>query len=125
MDSMSDQLISQVGSATQSESARYTQAGGAAAPPVEANTQEVLEQGKAVQAAEKNAESDAEQQTEVQDEASLSQKTVTDVFLKFQIDEENDLTIYVLDKTSKEVIRTIPPEEIAHMSAGELVELFI
>lgn len=122
---MSDQLITQVGGAAQADAARYAQAN-ATTTAAEASQQEVVEQGKAVQPTEENTESDADEQAEVQDKASLPrQDKITDVFLKFQIDDQNELTIYVLDKSSGEVIRTIPAEEIARMSAGELVELFI
>lgn len=45
--------------------------------------------------------------------------------LKFRIDDEtNEVTVYVIDRTSKQVLRTIPPEEIRNLKAGDLVELF-
>lgn len=45
--------------------------------------------------------------------------------LKFRInDETNEVTVYVIDRTSKQVLRTIPPEEISNLKAGDLVELF-
>lgn len=44
--------------------------------------------------------------------------------LKFRIDDEtNEVTVYVIDRTSKQVLRTIPPEEIKNLKAGDLVEL--
>ena len=50
----------------------------------------------------------------------------TDVHLKFQVDNEtNEITVLILDKISKEVIRTIPPEELSNLRAGDLFELFM
>ncbi len=50
---------------------------------------------------------------------------LSDVSLKFQIDAKtNDVTIYILDKASRQVVRTIPPEDMKKMGPGELLELF-
>jgi uncharacterized FlaG/YvyC family protein len=50
---------------------------------------------------------------------------LADVSLKFQIDAKtNDVTIFILDKASRQVVRTIPPEEMKKMGPGELLELF-
>jgi len=51
-------------------------------------------------------------------------KNLSDVRLKFQVDPETkDVTVLVLDKASKKVIRTIPPEDIRKLNEGELFEL--
>jgi hypothetical protein len=34
------------------------------------------------------------------------------------------VTILILDRSSKRVLRTIPPEEMANIREGELLELF-
>lgn len=48
-----------------------------------------------------------------------------DISLKFKIDEEtNAVTILILDKASRQVVRTIPPEDMTKMEPGELLELF-
>lgn len=48
-----------------------------------------------------------------------------DVTLRFEIDSQtHDVTILILDKTSQRVVRTIPPEEMARMDPGELLQLF-
>lgn len=48
-----------------------------------------------------------------------------DVSLHFKIDAKtNDVTVFVLDKNTKKVLRTIPPEELAKLRQGELLELF-
>lgn len=48
-----------------------------------------------------------------------------DVTLRFEIDSQtHDVTILILDKASRRVVRTIPPEEMARMDPGELLQLF-
>ena len=48
-----------------------------------------------------------------------------DVTLRFEIDSQtHDVTILILDKASQKVVRTIPPEEMARMDPGELLQLF-
>ncbi len=48
-----------------------------------------------------------------------------DVTLRFEIDSQtHDVTILILDKSSRQVVRTIPPEEMARMDPGELLQLF-
>ena len=48
-----------------------------------------------------------------------------DVSLEFKIDSESqDVTILILDRTSRKVVRTIPPEEMSNLDPGELVQLF-
>lgn len=50
---------------------------------------------------------------------------LADVSLKFQIDAKtNDVTIFILDKVSRQVVRTIPPDDMKKMGPGELLELF-
>ncbi|MGB9521206.1 MAG: flagellar protein FlaG [Anaerolineales bacterium] len=52
-------------------------------------------------------------------------KPLGDVSLKFRIDEDtHDVTVYIIDNSSKKVVRTIPPQEMAKINAGELLQLF-
>ncbi len=52
-------------------------------------------------------------------------KPLGDMSLKFKINEEtHDVTVIIIDNSSKEVVRTIPPEEMAKINAGELLQLF-
>ncbi len=45
--------------------------------------------------------------------------------LKFKIDEKTkDVTILILDRETRKVVRSIPPEEISKLEPGELLELF-
>jgi uncharacterized FlaG/YvyC family protein len=48
-----------------------------------------------------------------------------DVRLKFIVDAKtNDVTVLVLDKTSRQIIRTIPTEELKNLTRGDLVTIF-
>ncbi|MGB9640440.1 MAG: flagellar protein FlaG [Anaerolineales bacterium] len=52
-------------------------------------------------------------------------KPLGDVSLKFKVDEDtHDVTVFIVDNVSKKVVRTIPPEEMAKINAGELLQLF-
>ncbi len=44
--------------------------------------------------------------------------------LKFRVDRDsNEVTVLILDAKSHEVIRTVPPEELAELTPGELIDL--
>jgi len=48
----------------------------------------------------------------------------SNVFLKFRVDEKtNDLTVFVIDRASRQVLRTIPSDELTHMHSGDLLKL--
>lgn len=50
---------------------------------------------------------------------------MSDYHLKFKFDSDtNQVTVYILDRSTKEVVRTIPPEELSNLRAGDLLELF-
>lgn len=52
-------------------------------------------------------------------------KPLGDVSLKFKVDEDtHDVTVFIVDNASKKVLRTIPPEEMAKINAGEILQLF-
>lgn len=54
----------------------------------------------------------------------VSKNPIRDVELRFVRDDKtNQLTVYVVDKTSKNVLRSIPPEDIGKLEAGDLLEL--
>ncbi len=56
---------------------------------------------------------------------SSGSRPLGDVTLRFEIDSEtHDVTILILDKASRRVVRTIPPEEMAKMDPGDLLQLF-
>ncbi|NTU61608.1 MAG: flagellar protein FlaG [Caldiserica bacterium] len=48
-----------------------------------------------------------------------------DVRLKFIVDgKTNDVTVLVLDKASRQIIRTIPTDELKNLTQGDLVSIF-
>jgi len=50
----------------------------------------------------------------------------SEIMLRFQVDPQTrQVTIFVLDKTHRNVIRTIPPEEMARLKIGEIIDLFV
>lgn len=50
--------------------------------------------------------------------------SLSDVVLKFMVDKEtNDLTVFVVDKVSKRVLRSIPPDELNKLDSGQLLEI--
>ncbi len=56
--------------------------------------------------------------------SSLTNISLADVHLHFKVDPvTHEVTVLVLDKTNNKVIRTIPPEELAQLQQGGLLEL--
>lgn len=48
-----------------------------------------------------------------------------DVRLKFIVDSKtNDVTVLVLDRASRQIIRTIPNDELKNLTRGDLVTVF-
>jgi hypothetical protein len=66
-------------------------------------------------------------QTTPEKPAQTPPKSMTngsDCFLKFRVDEKTrDVTVYVIDRATKRVLRSIPPEELNTLQAGDLLEL--
>ncbi len=47
-----------------------------------------------------------------------------DVVLRFNVDRDTrEVTVYVMDRASRQVLRTIPPDELSNLKAGDLIEL--
>ena len=56
--------------------------------------------------------------------APLLPVTQSDVMLKFRVDDKSkQITVFVVDKTSRRVLRTIPPDEVNKLKAGDLLKL--
>jgi hypothetical protein len=52
------------------------------------------------------------------------QPRTSDVVLRFNVDREtHEVTVYIMDRASRQIIRTIPPEELSKLKAGDLIEL--
>jgi uncharacterized FlaG/YvyC family protein len=76
----------------------------------------VRQQGKAAQ-----PEKPTPQET---DKAALPITNLSNVFLKFKVDEDtSNITVYVIDRETHRVLRSIPPEDMNKLQAGDLLEL--
>ena len=84
-----------------------------------------LNQAGLAQASQVETKLPQEEVAEVSDKAVRSGKPMPNVSLHFKIDAQtHEVTVLVLDKNTREVIRTIPPEELNQLQQGELLELF-
>lgn len=55
---------------------------------------------------------------------SLLPVTNGETFLRFMVDEKtNDITVYVVDRASQRVMRSIPPSDVNNLKAGDLLKL--
>jgi len=53
-----------------------------------------------------------------------AQPRPSDVVLRFNVDREtHEVTVYIMDRASRQIIRTIPPDELSKLKAGDLIEL--
>ena len=60
----------------------------------------------------------------VAEKATLPVSNGSNVSIHFRVDEKtNDLTVFVVDRKSKKVIRSIPANELSKLSAGELLKI--
>jgi uncharacterized FlaG/YvyC family protein len=58
------------------------------------------------------------------EKAALPITNTSNVFLKFKVDEDTrNITVYVIDRETKRVLRSIPPEEMNKLQTGDLLEL--
>lgn len=58
------------------------------------------------------------------DKPALPVGNGADVSLHFRVDEKTrDVTVFVVDRRSKQVLRSIPASELAKLQAGELLKL--
>lgn len=70
------------------------------------------------------ATSNSEKSTKQIETESEQAKNVSNVSIHFEVnDETKQLTIFVVDKKSKRVIRSIPASELSKLQAGELLKL--
>ncbi|MEN6436248.1 MAG: flagellar protein FlaG [Anaerolineaceae bacterium] len=98
--------------------------------PVSGVEKKVEQNNIAQSIVESSVERIAEQQSNEAKESQRSEQSsmrgysLKDVALKFEIDNVTDeLTIFVVDKSTKSVLRTIPPEELEKLNAGDLLEI--
>ncbi len=71
-----------------------------------------------------NGPGQAEKVKPAETNAAVNKAPLGDVYLRFEVnDETRDVTIYVVDRASKNVVRTIPPEQANKLRAGDLLHL--
>ena len=110
---MSDNLLQSVDRAGFDLQNRVSRSGFASAEQVESSKAKKTDQQQPVQSG-KSGESQG-----------LSIGSLSNISLQFKIDSKtNVITVLILDKASRKVIRTIPPDELADLRQGDLVELF-
>jgi uncharacterized FlaG/YvyC family protein len=57
--------------------------------------------------------------------SKASSTSPLDINLRFRVDQKTkDVTVFMLNQATHEVIRTIPPSELAKLKPGDLVNLF-
>lgn len=57
-------------------------------------------------------------------ERELDQARLSNISLHFQVDEDSrQLTVFVIDRATRRVIRSIPASELRKLQAGELLKL--
>jgi uncharacterized FlaG/YvyC family protein len=79
-------------------------------------------------AAEKPAAAPVEQEKTPSAEikASAPAKKGSDTRLRFEVDEETQrVTVLVIDRKTRKVIRAIPPDELEKFQKGDLLELLV
>ncbi len=77
---------------------------------------------QAAAAAQEAAAKPAAKSAPAQEPVSRQNENIS---LEFKVDpEKQDVTVLILDKSTRKVIRTIPPEELSKLREGDLVELF-
>ena len=68
----------------------------------------------------------SEQETpSVQEEKNIAVKNdLAKISLHFSVDDETqELTVFIVDRSSKRVLRSIPPNELYKLQAGDLLKL--
>jgi uncharacterized FlaG/YvyC family protein len=67
---------------------------------------------------------DKGQVTASEPESSAVVNNNSNVHLRFRYDEDTKkMTVFIVDRSSRQVIRTIPSDEVSKLSSGDLVEL--
>lgn len=72
-----------------------------------------------------NAQTESSSKNSVELKLEPQKGNGIDVSLRFQVDPDtNDVTILILNNSSRQVVRTIPAEDMNKMEPGEIVQLF-
>jgi hypothetical protein len=108
----------------QSEAAAVQKQGAPAPVKVDSQIQaEATSQVEAASASQPGAPSEPKP-AKVEPKSGLPVGNGSDVSIHFRVDEETkDLTVFVVDRKSKRVIRSIPANELSKLQAGDLLKL--
>jgi len=117
------------GASAQSQS-HHAEAVGASKPGAPAQAKaaaptqvEALAQVETAAAAKPAAQPDPKP-TKVDEKTALPVSNGSDLTIHFKIDEDTkDLTVFIVDRESKRVLRSIPSDELNKLSAGDLLKL--
>ncbi len=67
---------------------------------------------------------DAEKSSQVKESDVTRENHLANISIHFQVDERsNELTVFVIDRASRRVIRSIPASELDKLQAGDLLKL--
>jgi|WetSurMetagenome_2_1015567.scaffolds.fasta_scaffold937934_1 uncharacterized FlaG/YvyC family protein len=96
----------------------------AAVQPAEQAARDTNAANAAAKASGENKEAASEAPAKVAAKAKPAVSSFSNIELKFQVDPKTQaLSVLILDRTAHRLIRTIPPDELKQMQAGDLVEL--
>ncbi len=72
---------------------------------------------------EEASDHDKSPKQEIENESALSSDS-SNVSIHFRVnDDTNELTVFVVDRENKKVLRTIPASEFSKLNAGDILQL--
>jgi uncharacterized FlaG/YvyC family protein len=109
----------------------HLEASGASKPGAPAQTKvttptqvDVLAQVDATNASKPAAQPESKPAKSDDEKSALPVGNGSDITIHFRVDEDTkDLTVFVVDRKSKRVLRSIPANELNKLSAGDLLKL--
>ncbi len=58
------------------------------------------------------------------DKKTIPSSSIPFTVKNYRVDREtHEVTVYIMDRASRQIIRTIPPDELSKLKAGDLIEL--
>ncbi len=93
--------------------------------PVDAGTNVELAQAQPAPAASPKINAASQEKLQVQTRGEHAQAgMLSNVSIHFRVDQEtNDVTIFIVDRKSRKVLRSIPANELEKLKIGELLKL--
>jgi uncharacterized FlaG/YvyC family protein len=123
--------VQPVEAGTASHAQVRTEASGASKPGAPAQVKaatptqvDALAQVDAAAAAKPAAQPESKPAKRDDEKSALPVGNGSDITIHFRVDEETkDLTVFIVDRESKRVLRSIPSDELNKLSAGDLLKL--